>query len=143
MIPAWRLSSVESALRFWQRALRLEDWDIRIRLMRATQLGPDVFGMMLMGSRGKRRADVGLLCPEDVSTIRFDRPSDRWDWELTIVHELLHILWDDAIAPRVRKETSPFRIAEERAVHRTAVALVAANRERRRPRAPLIGHVHG
>ena len=143
MTRRWTKGRAEAALRFWQKILRLEDWDIAIHYKRTADLGREVFAMTVMHCREKRQADILLLAPQDVATIRF-RAGDTWDWEASIVHELLHILQDDAIGSLERlRQSHPLRVAEERQVNVLAIALVRLNRARHNKGRIPNGHVIG
>jgi hypothetical protein len=104
--------------RYWQRQLRLEDWDL--------QLHVNVRPEMLDGATGQCRtnlvlraakifiADPSLLDLEDLEVMR--------DVEVTLVHELLHVALADV------KDHS----AGEPAIERIARALVFLHRGIRR-----------
>lgn len=108
---------------FWQRQLRLLDWNLSAELSTVAE------------TRGKaaltnvysftKEARIRLLAPEE-----FPPPSDRtgnWDMEYTLVHELVH-LHMEGWGEDARVEDSPAWVAKECAIDMMADALVRLGR---------------
>ncbi len=109
----------------WKRTLRLEDWDIAVRIARGNGLD------LSAGNQGccswtlsRREATVKLMAPVD-----YDKDCIfPQDMEATLVHELLHLHF----APFAAKEDgSPEDVAQEQAIHALSLALVALKRGER------------
>lgn len=111
----------------WQKVLRLQDWDVRARLVRWHEMRePCRNAGECEWSLSKKQAILRIVCPEDAG------PNDHWphDVERTLVHELLHL----HLAPLDRDDMDPLEhTAMEQAIHAIACALVelkrASNRE--------------
>jgi hypothetical protein len=114
---------LEERLAFWQKVLRLQDWRVRVRLVRQRDLRDP-------GNQGEsewvlenRAAVIRVLEP-------FDYPSDSvWpqDMERTLVHELLHLHF----APFDAEPDTAESIAQEQAIDCIATGLVALHRGQR------------
>lgn len=107
---------------YWQKVLRLEDWDLDVRLVRRQVLPR---GVGATDASLYRRAKIRLLDPLD----HYDEawPQDN-DVELTLVHELLHLVFEEAGRPALKNEDSAEYQAFERAIEHTAVALLRLDR---------------
>lgn len=107
----------QERLRYWQRLLRLQDWDIELRVVRRHELD-DAYGRCSTWS-AVGRAKIRLLDPQDFEpTID---PRDR-DIKVTLVHELLHLR-----IPADQADGSS-SLGQEQAVERIAQALVHLRR---------------
>ena len=78
--------NLEQRLRYWQKRLRLQDWDITLewapRDIMKDDLGRTIF------NDGSGYATIYILGPPyDPDTW----PNDQ-NWELTLIHELMHLL---------------------------------------------------
>lgn len=114
-------------LLYWQQRLRLRDWDILLTIGRMGDLGAGTLGDCDLGSGCKRQAKIRLLHPDDIPGQQFWFDGDSWDWELTLVHELLHIHLQDCLDPDWNDQPA-LRRSVERAVDGIARALVAEPR---------------
>ena len=112
---------LERLLAKWQRILRLQDWDVHLRVVRRWEMhNEDTMGECEYLLR-KRCAVIRILDSADYD------PGTPWpqDQERTLVHELLHL----AFAPFSRTEAgSAEAVAEEQVIHALASALVALRR---------------
>lgn len=110
-------AAAESVCRLWQEILRLQDWDVEVKVVRHFDLPEDCSGDMGPFSR-KKHARMRLLDPRDYNP--------RWkpdmEPEVTIVHELLHLHFQPLVNRRKKRQ----RLAEEQAVHPISCALVRA-----------------
>ena len=106
-------------LLIWQKRLKLEDWNITIKLVRTSQLKPKTLGNIHWDSDTKR-AGINVLSPADY---KIPFPEALQDMEFTVVHELLHL----QLSSLPRNEAS--RSAEEKAVNNLTDALLVLERQ--------------
>lgn len=99
--------------REWQAILKLQDWDIKLRLAR-------YYDEPNLGS-------CSWTLPKKMATIRIQEyndydPANKWerDQEITLVHELLHLHF----APFDADDGNHLGLAQEQAIHAISVALV-------------------
>jgi hypothetical protein len=111
----------------WQKRLKLADWDITLKVSRASELKPKTLGNIHWDADLKT-ATIRVLDPAD-----YDLPQDKMlqDIEFTVVHELIHL----ELASLPRSEAS--RRDEEFAVNRIADALLKLDRAPTSPELPL------
>lgn len=111
-------AELETLLKYWQEILRLQDWDIKVRLARHYEMSSTDQGDCSF-LESKKTAVIQVLDSADYN------PTHAWpqDQEQTLVHELIHLhLCYTATDGRLR-------IAEEQAVHVLSHALVGLKRE--------------
>lgn len=103
----------------WQRRLRLQDWDVKIRLRRRYDMWVETNQGECKHETLKKLALVNILDPTDYD------PDNVWpqDVERTVVHELLHLHF----APFVG-DYEQCNAAHEQAIDLIAGALVDAKR---------------
>jgi hypothetical protein len=104
---------VGKTLRTWQDRLNLNDWSIRVELVRANKLEPKTLGNVHWDLDTKR-ATIDVLSSYDYT---LSTPEMLKDMEFTVVHELVHL--DLASLPHTRASVSN----EEYAVNQLAHAL--------------------
>jgi hypothetical protein len=121
------LPAVTDAAEIWQRRLRLQDWDVKFSLGRMSALDVGTLGDCEVSST-KRQARIRLLDPRDVDGQAFWFDGEAWDWEITLVHELLHLHFHD-IFPDGWPHKAPAGTAGERTIDAVAKALVALARK--------------
>lgn len=103
--------------RKWQRILRLQDWDVKVRLARTWDMqSSDNLGECSYELR-KRMAAIRVLDSVDYDSEHTPWPQDQ---ERTLVHELLHLHF----APFAADSGTPQDIAQEQAIDAIAGALV-------------------
>jgi hypothetical protein len=109
---------VDRWLNTWRTRLRLDDWKIEAKIVRAHDLKPDTLGHIKWDS-DKKTALITLLHPAD-----YDLPAPRIeeDMEMTVLHELIHLHL--SVLPRDKGS----RQAEEQVVNRIAGALMSLDR---------------
>lgn len=83
------LKSIYELTEKWQKCLRLQDWDIVVKIKRMEDM-PKNLGECV-SSLTKKQAIISLLEPNDTSNGDFP-----YDMEETLVHELLHIHFIEA-----------------------------------------------
>lgn len=104
---------------YWQRVLRLQDWEIEVNVARAYHMRLDGLAECHWQIK-KRMAVINLQDPID-----FDPGwlGDR-DMELSLVHELLHL----HLAPWSPQEGTEDDVFEEQAIHAMSKAFVELER---------------
>jgi hypothetical protein len=122
--PAW----LAERCAFWQRQLRLEDWDVLAEF--ATQREIEGCSGQTNTVRDLKKARIRILSPDEQppwseSTYRDDDP------EQTLVHELLHLHLAYWVGEAENKDSPVFE-AKEFAIDATASALVRLARGERR-----------
>lgn len=113
-------AELQDALYFWQRVLRLQDWQITAHFVDSQEI---------QGNRGHSHVHedsmqcvIRILRPEGLDqTSRFYKDfGDTYDPELTLIHELLHI----PLHMVFREEPGEHETAmQEQAIERIAGAL--------------------
>lgn len=115
---------LKSFLAYWQKRLRLEDWDIVLEVVRLKEwltLGKDAYTAGVCApSQSCGWARIRLLHIDDIPE---DAVPSIKDPEVTLVHELLHLL-----IPVSSPEGGD--VHGERAINRIAEALVVERRMR-------------
>jgi hypothetical protein len=106
--------------REWQRVLRLQDWDVQVKIARGFQLGKRQGECEYVQSL--RQAVIRILDPNDW-------PDQNWpqDIEATLVHELLHLHFAPFMSDA--GEDDLINIAQEVAIDQIAKALVKQQRQ--------------
>lgn len=104
----------------WQKRLRLENWNIAIKLVHTSELKPKTLGNIHWDA-DTRRATICVLSPLDY---KLDFPDALRDMEFTVVHELVHL----QLSSLPRNEAS--RSAEEKAVNTLTEALLNLDRQK-------------
>lgn len=123
------LPALRERAAYWQNRLALRDWEIKLGIGRMHALGDGTLGETHCHSN-KRQAKVNVLDPRDVDGQGFWFDGEVHDWEITLVHELLHLHFHD-VFPRFPHK-KPAGIAAERMIDAVAKALVALDRKKRR-----------
>ena len=132
---------LQAQLTYWQGLLRLQDWRITIDFWPHTALDGDV--AKLQWSRNQKTALLAFRIPEDLPPIERDWPEgEANDYDLTIVHELLHLKCSDM--------ESTVEWAEEQVANHVAHAMVSLYRDGKTMTptetvspAPVLGQAHG
>jgi len=106
----------------WQRLLRLQDWDVEVRLERRHAM-PIKTAVGCSSINKYRRAVIQLVDPIDFTA---DDCLTERDMEATLVHELLHLHFYDLNVPT--PDQAPENVALERAIEAIARGLVALDR---------------
>ncbi len=111
---------IDAALAYWQRILRLQDWDVKAKVKRRG----DSQGHIIIVHESKK-AQIILLDPVDWD------PETDWDQdhEKTLVHELVHLHVTPILRGLDRPDDGSRDILEEQAVDLIAEAFVRVKRE--------------
>lgn len=77
-------------LAFWQKTLKLQDWDIKISFWPHAALNGEVCHITWL--RDQKTASLAMRMPEDIPPIERDWPEgEAADYDISLVHELLHL----------------------------------------------------
>jgi hypothetical protein len=114
---------IREMLPYWQHRLALQDWNISVSAVHASDLRPHTLGNVHW-DRDKKTAAIRVL---DASDYQMPIRATLNDQEFTIVHELMHL----ELASLPRSEAS--RSDEEFAVNRLAEALIKLERAGKPP----------
>jgi hypothetical protein len=95
-------SRLDQQMRAWQRRLRLDDWSLRVQVVRQQELDRNTWGNAEWDPV-KKTGTIKVLDPQDYNLKGAEL---RQDMECTIVHELVHI----RIAPL---DANDYEIREE------------------------------
>ena len=76
----------EQFLQEWQKVLRLQDWDLKIQIVRARDLVGGESMAEVTYKHTKRMAIINLLDPIDYGEYLWEQ-----NHEISLVHELLHL----------------------------------------------------
>lgn len=112
---------IRRRLPHWQKILRLSDWEIFTEVVRSFNFDDPTTAADCTVFQRKRRAHVRFRNPADYTdgANHPDVPSGVDDLEYSIVHELLHIHFDELWKTGKRSE-----IAAEQAIHALATTLL-------------------
>jgi hypothetical protein len=114
---------LQNECKLWQKKLRLQDWNVRVRLCRLHEMPDrDCIGA-IRPVMERKDANLLLLSPMDAPLVQSGFLADEeMNYGLTIVHELLHLhLY--AFAQDLTPEQT---VAEEQAVNAMSRCIVAA-----------------
>ena len=106
----------------WQKRLRIQDWDIELKLVRHNKFSCGESGLLgaCFVESHKKCATVELVDERDV-TNKSDDPT-----EIVLVHELLHVVMPMIDLKLEADDSNPSYIAYERVVDQLAKTLVEA-----------------
>ena len=116
---------LQRRLVYWQRLLRLQDWYVNARWCTASEISGKVSQVTLHSV--KRNAIILVGRPDNYEHRDENTEDADWavlDWEVALVHELLHLHF----SPFEADEDSPQQVTQEQAIHSIAAALVEAER---------------
>lgn len=107
--------SCETQVAFWQKPLRLQDWLITIEFWPHNALGSDVAKVQM--NANNKSAVLALRYPDEISAVAHEWPvGEAGDYDLSIVHELLHLMFQSM--------QSQCEVGEEQSCNLIASALV-------------------
>jgi hypothetical protein len=99
-------------MKFWQKRLGLDDWNLTLKVVRQTQLDPNSWG----GAEWDPETKTGVISVLDPRDYNLKGGELKLDMECTIVHELVHI--------QVSPLTAPDGAVREEVVNRIMAALM-------------------
>jgi len=111
-------------LAVWQHRLNLDDWNISVAVVRASDLKPRTLGNIHWDT-GSKSAVIRVLDPVDYT---LKGQAMLRDVEFTVVHELIHLELAPVLSPLERTDAN--RRDEEHAVNHMADALLKLDRGR-------------
>lgn len=122
-MPLNTLSQVEAEerLHYWQGVLRMQDWRIRLDIVRGSEMD-EAYGRITKSDM----RDARILLMDAIDVPSESRTNVNTDMEVTLVHELLHARFHDIGSPE--QDTAEWRNMEA-AIEATAQALVALDRK--------------
>lgn len=115
----------QARCRFWQEILRLQDWNVTVKVLRRSQKWTESTCGSVRVFLDSKSADLQLLDSQDFQP--GDDPSII-DMEDTLVHELLHLHMESIVGAESLPKTDPKFIALEQAVNAMAGGFVRALR---------------
>jgi|SRR5579871_1197336 len=80
-------SRLDHQMKFWQKRLRLDDWNLTVRLVRQSEIDHNSWGAAEWDPDAKT-GTISVLDPRDYNLRGGEL---KLDMECTIVHELVHI----------------------------------------------------
>ena len=107
----------------WQKRLNLQDWNISVVVVPASELKPKTLGNVHW-ELDKKTATIRVLDPADY---RLPFKEMLQDMEFTVVHELIHLELAPILADLHRSDAN--RRDEEHAVNHVADALLNLGRK--------------
>lgn len=125
---------LEALAESWQTALRLQDWDVEVKVVRLKELGKSKNGDIFYDVR-KKDALVRLLDPRDEKAAGLRAPLDH---EYTLVHELLHLHW--AGLEGAVKDGPLLELIMEQGIHASANLMVQLLRAMKSAQATVAEH---
>lgn len=108
----------------WQKRLNLQDWNISVAVVRASELRPKTLGN-IHWDLDKKTALIHVLDPADYTLPFHDMLNDL---EFTVVHELIHLELVPVLTDE--KRTDANRRQEEFTVNHLASALLQLDRQK-------------
>jgi hypothetical protein len=112
-------SFLNQKLWLWQKRLKLQDWNIAVKLAPVSHLRPKTLGN-INWDRKQKSAVISVMSPDDYK-LRGQAMLD--DMEMTVVHELVHL----HLSGLPRSEDT--KKVEEQAVNMLADALIRLDRK--------------
>ena len=93
---------LDRQMKFWQRRLGLDEWNLSVRLVRQSELDPNTWG----GAQWDPEVKTGTISVLDPRDYNLHGGELKLDMECTIVHELVHIQVSplDARDEQIREE---------------------------------------
>lgn len=109
--------------RIWQKRLRLQDWNVQVRIVRLNAMpDKDAIGVIYPVLE-RKDAVLCLLSPGDAALLSDGfQNREEYNYDLTLVHELLHL----HMAPFTEKNTEYQTVQEEIAVNAISRCLLNA-----------------
>jgi hypothetical protein len=115
------VAELEAACAWWQKALRLQDWKVRVRWA-DLELAKAGRSAQVEWEAKHKEATIDVMVPELYPE---DWSEDARDWRTHLVHELLHLHFLAFAA----NEDTPEDMAQEQAIEFIAQALTRLKRE--------------
>ncbi len=81
---------LDACLKKWQKILRLQDWDIDLRILPHAAFAQAGCAGECRTAQEHRSASIHILRPEDYAIVAGSETPD-YDMEATLIHELIHV----------------------------------------------------
>lgn len=108
-------SACKEQIAYWQRVLRVQDWRIEVEFWPHRALEDNVARTHI--NWNNKSAVMVLRYPHELGAVEHDWPAgEAGDYDLSIVHELIHLL--------LKPMDSTQQVAEEQACNILALAIV-------------------
>ncbi len=121
---------LEAALTKWQQRLRVQDWNITVSLERRTDFQDFNCYAEIDYFTPNKSATIKILDPIDIVDEHHETPLAQYDWERSLIHELIHLLllW----IPKTdsdKSEVFDCHVDEELTINILSQALIKMDRE--------------
>lgn len=111
----------------WQQALRLMDWDVKVKVLRRHELSRTAALACNSWDINRKASVIEVASPLDLPSYAKAFEGEENDYDVTLVHELLHLhfapFWD------CEEEDSSKMIGMEQAINLISYTLVALDRK--------------
>jgi len=116
------LQALAERVRYWQEVLRLQDWNLDVRLCRTHEMRGDRQAIAQTEAFVHRKdAIMRFLHPMDTDTVSMNFLfGEERDYDLNIVHELLHLHF----TPFQRESETSEGVGQEQAIEAISRAIV-------------------
>jgi hypothetical protein len=124
------LEHAQARCAYWQKVLRLQDWDVEVRIVRQRDMAHGG-AAELRTSSPYRAAVLTLRDPIDFKPSESIYDGRMRDMEDSIVHELLHLHTRDLNLPVAAPddESTPIEVAHERCIDAISAAMITLERQ--------------
>jgi len=113
-------NALDCQLQYWQKLLKLQDWEIKTVIWPHDALDGHV--SRITWSRNQKTATLVVRHPNDIPPVERDWPeNEALDYDISILHELLHL--------KCVEMESKVEWAEEQVVNHVSRAMVKLYRE--------------
>ena len=113
---------LQEKLKTWQKRLRLQDWIIKVHIVRGRDMKLEECQAEVSWTIAKKTATVRIIDPLDYPS----DVTDPQDMENSLIHELLHL----HLAPITGGDVDGvFHIAEEQAIESITSGIISCIRE--------------
>ncbi len=121
------LPALCESVQYWQAILRLQDWNVVLSIRRRSEMSlKEAIGCNTV-SLNHKDCLIEVVDPDDLYTFHARYNGEELDYEITLVHELLHLHFAPFDAD---EETNPHgNTYQELAINTLARALVALDRK--------------
>ncbi len=118
----------------WQQKLRLQDWNVEVRLCRLNQLPEDSIACIQHYTE-RKDAVLKVLSPMDIPLVKDEfLGTEAANYDLSLVHELLHL----HLIPLSDYSNESRRMAEEQIVNTLSRTIVHAYEQIPKPETQLL-----
>lgn len=117
-------AALQESIRYWQSILRLQDWNVILIMRRRADMSiQNAIGASTYSESHKDEI-MELVAPEDLHSFHERFHGEELDYEITLVHELLHLHFASFMSDDDKVSTY-----QELAINTLARSLVALDRK--------------